>query len=585
MTHMRIIYVVLVGVAAGLVVAQIPVAKNIDYLVFDYLMGHSGTNSTAGNVAIVGIDDISLERFPEPLILWHKKLAKVIRALSANNAKAIGLDIIMNVSLSNIAPDMDTYLMRAMRAAVAAGSPIILGYKAGEGGIEPHRKFLFVASGKGYVNLTPDQDQVIRRQRLAITGNGMKYQSLVSMLATKSPRYDRLNDSDELIIDFRFSPPPVYSMAQVYEWAENGNIEQLKTAFAGKIVLVGVTTSKLPDHHRVPLTGKERLAGVIIHGITLETLLSGKYLKNLTQAQIWVTAIIVAIITGILYLYLSPAIATVISISVIYFILLATYFLFGHNILAPVSPFISGILVPALVSGLYRYSTEYSQFRTLQKYFKSYVSPHILQQLIDNPQSATFGGDMVTATVMFTDIRGFTTLSETIPADKLIMGLNVYFTEMTAAVTSHDGYLNKYIGDGILAIFGAPNKLPYDGALAAVKCGLDMQKRLEGLNRSRVFPHVDQLEIGIGIHTGVAVVGNAGCSDKMEYSIFGDTVNLAARIESETKNHSAFMLISSEAMRRVEKQIKAEYAVTTKVKGRNQEVALYKVISIKEGGT
>lgn len=574
--------VISVGALCGALLSILPSAKHIDYYLHDFLINPKSIQPPTQNVVVIGIDDASLARFSEPLVLWHKYLAKVIRASTENGASAVGLDIIPSVALDEVAPQMDIALMQSIRSAVNANVPIILGYKAGDGGIEPHRKFLFASSGKGYVNLTPDDDQKIRRQGLSLPGpDGKIYPSMISLLA-QSIGVDISKAPVELLIDYRLLSPPVISFAEVYDWSEKGAVEKLNDAFKDKIVLIGITTKKLPDHHPVPV-GQGRMDGVVIQGIGIETLLSGKYIRTLPVGYVWPMAIGAAILTGTVFLFLAPLFAMTAALALLGVIFLGVYLLFAHYWTLPISPFIACIAAPGLVSGLYRYSKEYGQFRTLQKYFKSYVSPHVLRQLIENPESVSFDGEVVTATVMFTDIRGFTTLSEQISPRELIQGLNKYFTGMTGAVTSMDGYLNKYLGDGILAIFGAPNKLPHDGALAAVKCGLLMLEKLEELNKTRIFPNVERLEIGIGIHTGEAVVGNAGCFEKMDYSILGDTVNLAARIESETKSHGVKMLISEETFRRVQGYVNVQFVANVKVKGREQEAALYRVLSLKEG--
>ena len=169
------------------------------------------------------------------------------------------------------------------------------------------------------------------------------------------------------------------------------------------------------------------------------------------------------------------------------------------------------------------------------KVFRSYVNPHVLQQILDDPKSALFEGRRVTVSVMFTDIRNFSTLSEALDPQQVVSGLNRYLAEMTEAVIKVNGYMNRFVGDGILAIFGAPNPLSDDGAWGAVQCGLEMLDRLQRLNVSEIFPGIPEIRIGIGIHTGEAIVGNIGCHQKMDYAITGDTPNLASHIEGMTK--------------------------------------------------
>jgi adenylate cyclase len=152
---------------------------------------------------------------------------------------------------------------------------------------------------------------------------------------------------------------------------------------------------------------------------------------------------------------------------------------------------------------------------------------------------------------------------------------------MTQTVIRHGGYLNRYLGDGILAIFGAPNPLPEDGARAAADAALEMLAALDELNHSELFPGVDAIHIGIGIHTGEAIVGNLGCAEKMDYSIIGDTVNLASRIESETKRYGTPILLSEDTMESLGPGYDAEFVDAVQVKGREQQVRLFRLAAKK----
>lgn len=190
----------------------------------------------------------------------------------------------------------------------------------------------------------------------------------------------------------------------------------------------------------------------------------------------------------------------------------------------------------------------------------------------------------MTVTVMFTDIRNFTTLCEHRDPALVVRGLNRYFAAMTRAVDDAEGYLNRTVGDGILALFGAPVPLPEDGAWAAVRCGLDMLERLEMLNRENIFPGAGPVEIGIGVHTGPAIVGNVGSHRKLEYGIVGDTANLAARIESLTKTYGVPFLASAETVSRVRNRVVCRRLDTTLVKGRDQAVTVFAVEALGNHG-
>jgi class 3 adenylate cyclase len=156
---------------------------------------------------------------------------------------------------------------------------------------------------------------------------------------------------------------------------------------------------------------------------------------------------------------------------------------------------------------------------------------YVVKQLLDNPDSFRLGGANQTVTVLFADIRGFTALSERENPERVVRLLNRYFSAMSEIIFAHGGTLDKYIGDGLMAIFGAPNATP-DDALNAVKAAVAMQRRLMMLNGELVAEQLSPVSVGIGLHTGVATIGYIGSDKRSEYTAIGDTVNLAARLES-----------------------------------------------------
>ena len=573
----------LIGVLTAFSFLQLPWMKDIDLYFYDNLLASTTHTAQDQGIIVVGIDDKSLEQFSDPLILWHKYLAKVISGISEAGAKAIALDIIPTISLDKLAPELDRQFIRAMRQSHKNGTPLYLGFTVGENGQLPHRKYLFAASGLGFLNLSPDSDGKVRRQTLTIKNDQGQEVGSAALLMANAINQDIENLPSKIYIDYRHRPPPIISFAKIYDHVKNGDVEALTSQFKEKVVIIGVTSQKLPDTHTAPVTveglNQARIPGSVIHAFTAQTILSNKYITKVQSGYVWLITLILALGSGFLSLKTTPLKA----VTLIIVALLATFYViataFSYYCLIPATPLITALVIPGLITGSFRYVQEYRQFRTLQRYFKSYVNPEIMKEIIEKPDSVSFEGDHITCTVMFTDIRSFTTLSEQISPRKVVTGLNRYFSEMTNAVTEMDGYLNKYLGDGILAIFGAPNKLPNDGAMAAIECGMKMLERLDELNKSEIFPGIDEVRIGVGIHTGEAVVGNIGCDKKMEYSIIGDTVNLAARIESVTKQYKLPMLISEDTYKRVKDHVEVQFVASAKVKGREQEVKLYEVLS------
>jgi len=216
----------------------------------------------------------------------------------------------------------------------------------------------------------------------------------------------------------------------------------------------------------------------------------------------------------------------------------------------------------------------------LKETFGRYVTRQVADHLMKADQQ--LGGELVPVTILFSDIRSFTSISESMPPRELLDFLNEYFSGMVESVLTHNGVVDKFIGDAIMAVFGAP--VPEEGdALNAVRSALDMRARLETINvgfRQRGLP---EIRTGIGLHTGQVVAGNMGHAQRMEYTVIGDAVNLASRLEGMTKELGCDVILSEDLYQKVEASVVAEPLRKIKVKGREQEVLVYRLVRLADG--
>ena len=217
----------------------------------------------------------------------------------------------------------------------------------------------------------------------------------------------------------------------------------------------------------------------------------------------------------------------------------------------------------------------------LRSTFGKYMTESVLQHLLAG--KIALGGDTLTVTVLFTDIRSFTTLSEHMNAQALVSLLNEYFTEMVGIIMRHGGAVDKYIGDAIMAVFGAPVPGPED-ARNAVRAAVEMRQALERLNDRLAERGAQKLQTGIGIHTGEVVAGNIGSEQRMEYTVIGDTVNLASRLESATKELGVDVLISQVTWELTKDTVRTKPMRELTVKGRGQAVMTHAVLGLVEPG-
>jgi adenylate cyclase len=215
----------------------------------------------------------------------------------------------------------------------------------------------------------------------------------------------------------------------------------------------------------------------------------------------------------------------------------------------------------------------------LRETFGRYVTRQVADHLMKG--NVNLGGELVPVTVLFSDIRSFTSISETMEPRALLDFLNEYFSGMVESVMSHGGVVDKFIGDAIMAVFGAPVPQPGD-ALHAVQAALEMRSRLQQINRDFAARGLPEIKTGIGLHSGQVVAGNMGHVERMEYTVIGDAVNLASRLEGMTKELGCDVILSEDLFRSVEESVVAEPLKRIKVKGRDQDVMVYRLIGMKD---
>ena len=216
----------------------------------------------------------------------------------------------------------------------------------------------------------------------------------------------------------------------------------------------------------------------------------------------------------------------------------------------------------------------------LRETFGRYVTRQVADHLLKG--NVNLGGELVPVTILFSDIRQFTNISERMEPRVLLDFLNEYFSGMVESVMHHQGVVDKFIGDAIMAVFGAPVPEP-DDALRAVRAALEMQARLRKINDAFKSRGLPEIKTGIGLHSGQVVAGNIGHVERMEYTVIGDAVNLASRLEGMTKELGCDVVMSEDLYRQVEKDVEAEPLQRIKVKGRDQDVMVYRLIGVKAG--
>jgi len=348
-------------------------------------------------------------------------------------------------------------------------------------------------------------------------------------------------------------------------------------AVENKILMAGAFAAGMAADEKTTPYGL--MYGVEIHANALNTIIMDNFLH---YAPAWMNLLILAA-AALLTAFMSSRLSTIWSLLVA-LVVLVVYF-FTVTLIFDQDSFILNFTSPALAIILtflgvvvYRVMTEERDKRRIRDMFGKYVSPRVVDQILDNPPE--LGGVDKELSVFFSDIRGFTTLSESMTPQDLVNHLNVYLTAMTDVILEYRGTLDKYVGDEIMCFWGAPLPQP-DHAILACKCAVRQMEVLNELNTQ--WPEEKRINIGIGINSGIMTVGNMGSLGRMNYTLTGDNVNLGARLEGTNKMYGTNVIMSEYTYGLVKERVIARELDNIRVKGKNRPVQIYELIDIPEG--
>ena len=347
-----------------------------------------------------------------------------------------------------------------------------------------------------------------------------------------------VDDDGRMLVNFRrgASPFPYYSISDII------NHRIAPERLAGKIVLVGATAHGLGDRGVTPVNPD--MPRVEIHANAIDNLLQGDFLRRPIEAQ--EIALAATLLIGIA-MSLGVAWLSALSSAAVGVILLVGYYVYAQHrllddglVIGVVFPMFAAVVIYMFLAG-YRYITEGREKRYLRTAFEHYLNPDVITSLLDSPEGLKLGGERRHLAIMFADIVSFTKRAEKTEPEDLLALLNTYMTSMIDVIFKTGGVVDKLMGDGIMAFWGAPNDLE-NPSRAAIDCALKMLENLHELQTSD--PRFADLDIGIGISTGDVVVGNLGGENRFDYSVIGDTVNFASRLEGLTRHFKVHLLVS-----------------------------------------
>jgi adenylate cyclase len=348
-------------------------------------------------------------------------------------------------------------------------------------------------------------------------------------------------------------------------------------AVGNKILMVGPFSKGIAEDEKTTPYGL--MYGVEIHANALNTIIMNNFLHYLPRWANILILLAITMFTAFMVSRLSTIWSLIISMimMVVFFFSVSLIFDIYNTIITLSAPML-GILLAFLSVIVYRIMTEEKDKARIRDMFGKYVSPRVVDQILENPPE--LGGVDKNITVFFSDIRGFTTFSEAMTPQELVNHLNQYLTAMTDIILDYQGTLDKYVGDEIMCFWGAP--LPQEEhAILACQCALQQMETLNKMNEN--WPPEKQINIGIGINSGIMTVGNMGSMGRMNYTLMGDNVNLGARLEGTNKQYLTNIIISEFTYGLVKERIIARELDNIRVKGKNKPVLIYELNDVTDG--
>lgn len=612
--------------------------NSFDNRLRDYLFTIRGEIPNSGNVVIIDIDEASLEQLGQ----WpwsRNKMSKIIENLTAANIGIVGMDIVFaeednssphaifkkfNVEKENI-PNYDLEF-----AQTIANSPVILGYQFELEKTEhvnkkaPQIPAVFVEKNKtednsylieakgtilnipllqdnsyssGFFNNIPDESGVIRSVPLVISYDDGMYPSLaleMIRIITNTKKiiieYKENGVSDIVLNDLKI-PTDRYGRILVNFRGKEKNFKYYsaldiynntfdKKELEGKIALVGTSAAGLLDLRATPF--ESIYPGVEVHANVIDNILSGDFIYKASWVDgadiliIFVLSILVVLLTTYTPFWLNPIIFLffMTSSTVAIYKLLFNYGLV-LNIFFPLLT----ILIASIITTLFDYFYELKKEEAIKAKFASKVSKNVMEELLKDVNNDTLKVQKKEITIFFSDIREFTKISEILDnPETLINYLNNYLTPMSELVNKYDGTIDKYIGDCIMAYWNAPFDIK-EHADKAVCSALEQLEKLKEINKQLVSNNLPAVNIGIGITTGIATIGEIGSVGRSDFTIIGDNVNIASRIESLCKYYGSSLIINEDTKDKLTGEYIFRYLDNIQVKGKDKSIKIWEVLN------
>lgn len=590
----------------------------------------------AAPVVVVAIDEESYRASPfrgSPTLTWTREIGRVLTAVVDGGAKVVGFDIVIPTSIEQSeipfgdeplgarVRGFDRDFLRALASAAAKGRVVLGEVQNREQPVRPSPGQRIAVGQQRNIralNAYNDPDDVVRRLPLAFTADGRPVPSMSLELAARAlgvapqigPDGTTLSGyripgavANTQTLNFAGGGDDVltYSFADLRACLEKGDADYFRRAFDGKVVLLGtlLETEDRKSTSKRFATGIERtsaspcvlppdstegqfvhrsIAGVYIHATAVNDLIRRQAVIEPGRVTVAAIAAIAAALAAVAAIAFGPLGAAGVWLGALVVYVAGATAVFLQALALPlVEPAFAGTVALALAVG-YRFMIADREERFLRKSFALYLAPQVIEQMMESNKLPALGGEMRTITVFFSDLAGFSSFAETMSPGELVALMNEYLSVMTDIVEDNGGYVDKYIGDSIVAVFGAPVDDPGHAA-SAVRAALQCSARLVELNRTAVSFQGHALAHRIGLNSGEALVGNIGSHRRFNYTVMSDMVNLASRLEGANKYFGTSIMASEMTVALTEKAFAWRELDAIRVKGRMRPVKIYEPLA------
>jgi adenylate cyclase len=580
----------------------------------------AGQRAAVEHVVLIKLDEATLAEYPdEPLIFWGPRFAKVSAVLREAGASVIAFDMLFSTSpeqwlaklgglKAGAARDFD----QAFRQELASGKVLLAGMQTPEETLLPAPDYLVALPDfdavrfVGAADLQPDSDGTLRNfspiPPVDRNKDDLRLLSLPFLMAVHASQQSidaeqwqfggrRLQAQDRLTLAYAGPPGSVPSLSLRELLKPEALSDPKIQALRGKVVVIGASYGGMNDAHLTPygrgLFDAPLMLGAEIQAQTVDALLSGRFIDELPAVWRLLLAALLVLPAAIFWWRKRPVPGLAILLLPMLLAALAGYIGFAYRLQVPVAHL--QLAAGLAYAGIYgwRFTHGERERDRLRGIFSRYLEPKVVEALLGSDQLPQLGGEQLEMTVLFTDIRNFTTISEQLTPQEVVEMLNSYFGRACAVLAEEGACIDKFIGDAIMAEFGVPLKT-VDHARRALVAAIRLKQVAEDFRQwmHERFPerNLPEFAIGIGVHTGYAVVGNIGTAQRMEYTAIGDSVNLASRLEGMTKSVGCVILASRDTLESAGAGFSLGRASTLTVKGRAQPVDVWEILGFEEPG-